>query len=223
MITTEDTAHAGGLEGTFVLDEERLCMPVRSGHRNEAELALAEFVQELKHARLSIDMTKSYVIQQYVSLIRLTDPDGMQEHYARIPEIAEMSTLQAIQSFLEKTVREITARNFEQNKVKYNAIVRKVVEIIEEQLGNSELTLNLVANDMLYMNADYLGKLFKKETGEKFSNYIMKLRMKRATEMMASNPDIKILKWRNGSVSAIILNISAKCSRNRLAVHPLNI
>ena len=141
---------------------------------------------------LGIDMTKSYVIQQYVSLIRLTDPDGMQEHYARIPEIAEMSTLQAIQSFLEKTVREITPRNFEQNKVKYNAIVRKVVEIIEEQLGNSELTLNLVANDMLYMNADYLGKLFKKETGEKFSNYIMKLRMKRATEMMASNPDIKI-------------------------------
>lgn len=192
MITTEDTLHVGGMEGSFVLDEERLCMPVRSGHRNEAELALTEFVQELKRAQLSIEMTKSYIIQQYVSLIRLTDPDQMQERYARIPEIAEMSTLQAIQGVLEETVREITLRTFERNKVQYNAIVRKVVEIIENQLGNSELTLNLVANDMLYMNADYLGKLFKKETGEKFSNYVMKLRMKRATEMMLSDPDIKI-------------------------------
>ncbi|ANA78479.1 MULTISPECIES: response regulator [Paenibacillus] len=192
MITTEDTLHSGSLEGGFVLDEERLCMPVRSGHRKEAELALAEFVQELKRAQLSIELTKSYVIQQYVSLIRLTDPEQMQQRYARIPEIAEMSTLHAIQAFLEDTVREITQRNFEQNKVKYNAIVRKVVEIIEQQLGNSELTLNLVANDMLYMNADYLGKLFKKETGEKFSNYVMKLRMKRAIEMMQSDPDIKI-------------------------------
>jgi len=45
---------------------------------------------------------------------------------------------------------------------------------------------------MLYMNADYLGKLFKKETGEKFSNYVVKARVRKATELWAGDPEIKI-------------------------------
>ncbi|GAB6926109.1 hypothetical protein JCM10914A_00920 [Paenibacillus sp. JCM 10914] len=192
MITMNDTLHGHNLGEIFVFDEERLCMPVRSGHRKEADQALAEFIHELKRAQLSIDLTKSYAIQQYVALIRLTEPARMHERYQRISEMAEMSTLQAIQTFLDETVKEISQCNYEQTTVKYNAIVRKVIEIIEEQLGNSELSLNLVAHDMLYMNADYLGKLFKKETGEKFSNYVMKLRMKRATELMCKDPDVKI-------------------------------
>jgi two-component system response regulator YesN len=42
------------------------------------------------------------------------------------------------------------------------------------------------------MNPDYLGKLFKKETGEKFSQYVMKRRIKKAVELIAEQPDIKI-------------------------------
>ncbi|GIO90882.1 MULTISPECIES: response regulator [Paenibacillus] len=192
IITTNDTLQSEDDSGAFSFDEQRLCMPVRSGHHQEARQALNEFIHELKRAQLSIEMTKSHAISQYVSLIRLTDPEEMAERYERIPVIAEMTTLQSIQAFLEETVIEITQRNYERNTMKYNAIVRRMIEIIEEQLGNSELTLNLVACSMLYMNADYLGKLFKKETGEKFSNYVMKLRIKRATELMAKDPDIKI-------------------------------
>jgi len=141
---------------------------------------------------LDIHMTKSYVIQQFVSLIRLGDPLQMNRYYSQMAELVEMNTLQAIQALLEATVRELTRYHYERNVVKHTSIVRKVIAIVDEQFGNSELSLNLVAHEMLYMNADYLGKLFKKETGEKFSNYVMKARVKRATELMSSDPDIKI-------------------------------
>ncbi|MNJ80329.1 HTH-type transcriptional regulator YesS [compost metagenome] len=42
------------------------------------------------------------------------------------------------------------------------------------------------------MNADYLGKLFKKETGEKFSNYVVKLRMEKAIEEIEKTGDVKV-------------------------------
>ncbi len=193
LITRKDTG-AQPLEavGKFSFEEERLAMPVQSGHREEAEQALAELMLELKRAQMDINMTKSYVIQQFVSLIRLGDPQQMSGYYKQMSELAEMNTLQAIQSLLEGTVRELAQYNYEKNVVKHTTIVRKVIDIVEAQLGNSELSLNLVAHEMLYMNADYLGKLFKKETGEKFSNYVVKARIKKATSLMASDPDIKI-------------------------------
>ncbi|KAF9121839.1 hypothetical protein BGX30_002346, partial [Mortierella sp. GBA39] len=191
IITRKDTFVPDGGVSEFAFDEERLMLPVRSGDREEASLALSEFIAELKRAQLSIEMTKSYAISMYAALVRLDGPERMAEAYKRITEIADMGSLQAIQSFLEETVRDMTRRNYERNAYKYNAIVRKVIDIVE-QIGNASLSLNLVAHEMLYMNADYLGKLFKKETGEKFSNYVMRIRIQRATELMAENPDAKI-------------------------------
>ncbi|WP_339323612.1 response regulator transcription factor [Paenibacillus sp. FSL W8-0194] len=192
IITRQDALSPGSQDAEFDFDEERLILPVRSGRAEEAALALSGFIAEMKRAQLGIDMAKSYAIRQYASLIRLADPERMDEAYKRIPEIAEMESLQAIHSFLEHAVQEISRRNAERNACKYNAIVRKVIDIVEEHLGNSALSLNMVAHEMLYMNADYLGKLFKKETGEKFSNYVMRIRIQRATELMASDPDVKI-------------------------------
>lgn len=192
IITKQDAPLPCGETGEFFFDEERLILPARSGRIEEAAQALSELIAEMKRAQLSIDMAKSCAIQQYASLIRVADPERLNEAYKRIPEIAEMESLQAIHSFLDESVKEVARRNGERNAGKYNAIVRKVIDIVEEQLGNSDLSLNMVAHDMLYMNADYLGKLFKKETGEKFSNYVMRIRIQRATELMAADPDVKI-------------------------------
>ncbi|QJD87065.1 response regulator transcription factor [Cohnella herbarum] len=193
LITRKDTgARSPGSMGHFDFEEEKLTMPVQSGLREEAEQALSDLMEALKRAKLDINVTKTYVIQQYVSLLRLGDPQLIDRYYRKMSELVELNTLQAIQELLEETVRELAQYHYERNVVKHTSIVRKVIDIVDGQLSNSELSLNLVASEMLYMNADYLGKLFKKETGEKFSNYVVKARIKKATELMAKDPDIKI-------------------------------
>jgi two-component system, response regulator YesN len=67
-----------------------------------------------------------------------------------------------------------------------------VIETIHAYIGNQNLSLHWVANEMLYMNADYLGKLFKKETGEKFSNYITRLRIELAISLIEKENDVKV-------------------------------
>lgn len=193
LITRKDTAVSQTVSAKELgWDEERLNMAVKSGHREEVEAALQDFIGVLKEAQLDIDVTKSYVIQQFVSLVRLCAPEEMNQYFTQIPLIVEMNTLQMIQTFLENVVITMTERFYGLNKVKISSIVRKVIDVINDQLGNTELSLNWVAHEMLYMNADYLGKLFKKETGEKFSNYVMKARITRATELIAEDADIKI-------------------------------
>ncbi|MBB6731191.1 response regulator [Cohnella zeiphila] len=193
LITLKDTeeAAAGGAEA-FIYDEESLIGPVRSGHREQAEQALARFIDGLRQASISIEQAKTYVVQLFVSLIRLEEPERMNEDYKRIPAIAELPSLQAAHAFLGETVRKIADGYYERNSVKHTAIVGKMLEIVGSHLGDSELTLQSVASEMLYMNADYLGKLFRKETGEKFSNYVMKARIQAATRLIARQPDVKI-------------------------------
>ncbi|MFC4597577.1 response regulator transcription factor [Cohnella hongkongensis] len=193
VIASKDTGEPErGTADLFGFEPERLTMPVQSGDREEAEQALADLMRELKRGQADIDMTKSHVVQQFVSLIRLGDPQRMERYYCQLAELAGMDTLQAMQAVLEETVRELAQFHYERHVVKHTSIVRKMIDIVEEQLGNSELSLNQVAGEMLYMNADYLGKLFKKETGEKFSNYVVKARIRKATELWAANPEIRI-------------------------------
>lgn len=192
LITQKDTAVSEVTEKEFEFDEERLNMAVRSGNSEEAAAALDAFISGLKDAKLDIHVTKSYVIQQFVSLARQSSPEEMNGYLSKIPLIVNnMNTLQDIRTFLDDMVVTMAERFYDQNKVKHSSVVRKVIDTIAEHLGNSGLSLNWLANEM-FMNADYLGKLFKRETGENFSNYVMKTRIQRATELIAREGDIKI-------------------------------
>ncbi|MCE4047710.1 helix-turn-helix transcriptional regulator [Bacillus sp. Au-Bac7] len=43
------------------------------------------------------------------------------------------------------------------------------------------------------MNPDYLGKLFKQETGERFSAYLTKWRIEKAIAYITENDDVKMV------------------------------
>ncbi|NLG83368.1 MAG: helix-turn-helix domain-containing protein, partial [Firmicutes bacterium] len=74
----------------------------------------------------------------------------------------------------------------------YNRIIRQVIQYVNENLSDSSLSLNYIASKILYLNPDYLGKLFKKECGIKFSDYLMKLRMEKAKQLLITAGDLKM-------------------------------
>lgn len=74
----------------------------------------------------------------------------------------------------------------------YSNVITKVLETIELHCDHPELSLNWIANEVLYMNPDYLGKLFAKEVGERFSSYVIKVRIERAKELIKRMDDTMI-------------------------------
>lgn len=74
----------------------------------------------------------------------------------------------------------------------YSEIVVQMITAIESQLGNPLLTLQYIANEVLYMNADYLGKQFKKEVGHGFSTFVRNKRIEKAFNIIEQENDIRV-------------------------------
>lgn len=75
---------------------------------------------------------------------------------------------------------------------RYSEPIRKAIEYVKDNLSDSSLTLNRIASDVLYLNPDYLGRLFKKECGVKFSEYLTTARMERAKRIIAGSSELRI-------------------------------
>ncbi len=63
------------------------------------------------------------------------------------------------------------------------SIISSVMRCVDEGLGDSALTLESIA-DSLYVSKSHLSRLFKQCTGETFGDYLGRMRMERACELL---------------------------------------
>ncbi len=70
--------------------------------------------------------------------------------------------------------------------------VRQVMQYVKGHYSDRSLSLGRIAADVLYLNQDYLGKLFKKECGVKFSDYLMSVRIEKARQIILHTDDIRV-------------------------------
>ncbi len=62
--------------------------------------------------------------------------------------------------------------------------VAKILRCIEHEHGNPELSLKTIAEQKLFMNTDYVSREFLRETGEKFSQALIRTRMEHAKALL---------------------------------------
>ncbi|WP_309568679.1 response regulator [Paenibacillus sp. sptzw28] len=193
LITKKDVAPLADSEAeTFLYDEENVCLHIRSGRWSEAERELESFFESLSGHRFETAIVKSYIIPLYVAVVRQGDAASMNGYLKMLAHLDELETLQAMREFIFGAARQICKSNEELHQHKRSDIIAKVLGCIEANLPNQRLSLGWVASEMLYMNADYLGKLFKKETGEKFSNFVTRRRMEKAMQLIGQMDDVKV-------------------------------
>ena len=79
-----------------------------------------------------------------------------------------------------------------QNKDGYvgKEIILEAIRYIEANYSK-EITLSSVSKHVL-LNVSYFSTFFKKQTGECFSDFLLKVRMEHAKELLKNNPSIKI-------------------------------
>jgi len=82
--------------------------------------------------------------------------------------------------------------NCKEDGAKYSDIVNATIAYINDNIDNEALSLNWIAKEILFLNEDYLSKLFKKETGEAFSHYLLRKRIEKAKELMSNDPMSKV-------------------------------
>lgn len=63
---------------------------------------------------------------------------------------------------------------------------------IYEHIGDSDLSLKFISNEILYMNEDYIGRVFLKHFGQKFSAYVLSIRVRLCAELFKFDSSLKI-------------------------------
>lgn len=186
----EDDENISGLAASF--DYQRLGLLIRSGNVNAVQKEIEKFFSKLKSYKLKIDVVRTLCIELYISVIRQGNPENLNEYMKRIPELQEIDTINKMFDFINSTAKEIAEANYKKTVQKNNRIIQKVLKVIEDNIDDEELSLSKIADKIVYMNVDYLGKLFKKEVGENFSQYLINARIERAKKLLSQDHYSKI-------------------------------
>lgn len=75
---------------------------------------------------------------------------------------------------------------------RHSATVTRLLSIVEEEIANENLSLKWISSEKMFLNENYLSKLFQKELKQRFSSYILERRMLTAMRLMIHHPDMMI-------------------------------
>lgn len=106
-----------------------------------------------------------------------------------LSNILRQETVPAIQHQTMEYLLHMTAMIASYRSSKRKSVMQDVVKYVQQNIVNSELTLNGVA-DHFHMNSSYLSRAFAKEMGLSFSKYLTKLRMEQAI-LLLKGSDLK--------------------------------
>ncbi|MGF7049388.1 two-component system response regulator YesN [Paenibacillus sp. DS2015] len=181
-----------GMDLNYILDEEKFCLLIKSGNEQEVSYELDRLFGYLDELRLDIGVTRSYVLQLYAAMIRICSSAETNAFTKGMAQLAEINTLAGLRSYVFKAASQLTAGYYSNNINRQSSIVDKMIAIIETNYSHEDLSLNGVANQILYMNPDYLGKVFKKVTGSNFNYYVNQYRIDRACEYIRCSGDVRV-------------------------------
>lgn len=157
---------------------------VRSGDAEKTKLCVEGFFKKLRKTAPHPAVAKMYCVELYVSITRCCSGDKIDRYVKGIVEVQEARTLSEIQPYITDKSIEIANSNVSESKKVYSSLVRDTINSINDNIENENLSLRWLAGTILFTNVDYLGKLFKKETGKNFSHYVMEKRMEMAKALL---------------------------------------
>ncbi len=68
--------------------------------------------------------------------------------------------------------------------------VQQMKDYVQRHYGMENLSLQYLADNLVFMSADYIGKEFIKATGMKFSSYLLSVRMEQAKYLIITKPEM---------------------------------
>ena len=135
----------------------------------------------------NIDFLKQLVSSLFLKMSsnsQMLSPVGLAEWLTQMENEENLNSLKdmVVNKFMElSSIRETEAS--------ISPMISQIYSYVDTHLEDSSLTLKQIAENYLFMNVDYVSKKFYKETGQKFSQYLTAMRITRAKQLIAQNPE----------------------------------
>lgn len=167
-----------------------------------------EALDYLRHHPIDIVITDIKMpVLDGMQLIQQATALGIKPHFIILTgfgefEYARTAMGYGVQHYLLKPCNEqdiikaclkVTGQDTQPQPYHKDSTIARIMEAIANNMDNPDLSLKWIARNILFMNENYLSKLFQKSTGLKFSQYLTKEKISHAKTLMTQNPNIKMI------------------------------
>jgi two-component system response regulator YesN len=171
----------------LIFDYDALAVAAKSGDQAAAGAEIDRFFRQLHQYKFGWNVWRTYTTELFMVLIRQCQADELKGYLDRLADLDTLGTPDEMEKFIVDAGMAITRANHEMIRNKHHKIIATLLKYISENLDNEDLSLKRLAGEVVFTNEGYLSKLFLKETNEKFSHYLMRLRMEKAKELIENN------------------------------------
>ena len=176
--------------GAFRWNTQKLLYHLEEGDCDNAIQEIGELLDECVSRQLPADVLKNVVYNTIFEIISLPRKLGLVDnglyYIERFNDLKKLSlTIKGIKSYLNALCRDICAILENYQAGRKNNIVGQIQSYVEEHY-REELNLQLISQKF-YMSPVYLGRVFKNATGESFSEYVNKCRIRKIKELLTVN------------------------------------
>ncbi|NOU80175.1 response regulator [Paenibacillus sp. LMG 31459] len=150
---------------------------------------LNELEEEWRDSQEHILETYFAIASSIASLIHRTKKwlaDTIGDDFYTVAGGPPMQTVSELRSWSERVISSYRLSVSSVEKDSRSSIIRKVQDYIAHNPGTASLQ---TISSSVYLNPSYLSKIYKLETGEGISEYILRVRMEKAILLLAQSPD----------------------------------
>jgi AraC-like DNA-binding protein len=167
--------------------QKQIVFHVVHGNMEESELLLDQLVAELPKAQMKPETVRGlfsymlgeldYTLQQAGIDIQQVTGEDLHERLNRLRSLPELGRW-----LVEELFPAVKAHLQSEALSKQARTVRQVIQFIQERMQD-ELSLQMTA-DHFNLSVSYLSKIFKEESGQTFSEYVLELKMEKAKQWL---------------------------------------
>ncbi len=174
---------------SFFEHEKELLLSIKSNKPDLIEKNVCDTINNIKKANLT-PARSFYIIQQVlfslekslfeldIDLNELLDGDDN-----LMVELYKYKTLDEVQIWLIKLCKNVATFLSTERESYCNSLTARAIDFIKDNYSNPDISVNSVCK-YLYISVSYFSSVFKNATGETFIEYVTKVRMEKAKDLL---------------------------------------
>ena len=189
-----DTFYRSKDPSEFEHHEKKLIHGIRTGNEENVSHILSAIRHDIEQKRSEPELIKNFYWNLIYSINHMrmsiktleNDQKKQAENLNSLYQLIEKSTnIDELQELLEEVAKTIVGRINQYNKNNINVVLQNAIEYIHTHF-NLPITLNELA-EHTYVSTYYLSRMFSKELGKTFVDYLNEIRIEEAKELLKDN------------------------------------
>lgn len=146
-------------------------------------------LREIVEKNFSLNDAKHFLLHFFFELLSLPQANGRILSFFSFDTFLNLKEREEIVRFTLEIASYLLDN---EAQAEYKPFINQIIDYCRDHLDYSDLSLKYVAENILFMNVNYLSREFSKTTGETFSAFLTRVRMERAKTLLLQFGEEKI-------------------------------